>query len=133
MLSFLARAPPRTSQFRRKTIQTDDGQTSHEFFTNDPVATYGVKSNMQAVPTNVLTPPCHWHKYQTLFILVHHGTMRVTVEGQDSLLHAGDHITVQPGLYHTFQNYVDTARLIATTCFLYPEEQERDEACKSLF
>ncbi|KAL9105015.1 MAG: hypothetical protein Q9163_000112 [Psora crenata] len=126
MLSFLARMPPRTSQAHLRTIHTEDGENAVEFLVDDDKADYGMKSWSKPGPT-ILDPPYHWHKYQTERFLVHSGTMRSTLEGQDKLISAGETIVIKPGLYHTYRNNSDTEQLIVSTG-LDPSAHERDEA-----
>ena len=126
MLSFLARSPAKSPQAHVDTIHTEDGQTAIKFFTNDSKAEYGMKLQAKAGAT-IHVPPYHWHKYQTETFLVHSGTMRVTLEGQDRLIPAGRSTTIEPGLYHTFANDSDTEQLVVSIG-LDPLERDRDEA-----
>ena len=73
------------------------------------------------------TPRYHWHKYQSETLTFHPGTKRTHLEDFDNLIPAGQSITIELGLYHTFHNNSDTEPLVIFTG-LDPTERERDEA-----
>ena len=126
MLSFLARAPQKHSQAHLSNITTEDGATSVQFFANDPDSPYAMKATVKPGKT-IHTPPYHWHKYQTETFLINSGTFRATLEGQEKDIPAGNSITIEPGVYHTFSNPSKTEPLVVSTG-LDPAERERDEA-----
>ena len=126
MLSFIGRVPKKHTQAHLSTITTEDGATRVEFFGNNSNSPYALKATVK--PGNTIhTPPYHWHKYQTETFFIHSGTFRATLEGQEKLAPAGDTLTVEAGLYHTFDNNSETEPLVVSMG-LDPSQRERDEA-----
>ncbi|KAL6716919.1 hypothetical protein ACLMJK_004831 [Lecanora helva] len=126
MLSLLFPSIPRTLTATSNPISTEDGASTFEFFSNNPTAKFAMKGRQKPGET-INVPPYHWHKYQTETFLIHSGVMRATVEGADKFMHAGQSVTIEPGVYHTYHNGSETEDLILSTG-LDPAERERDEA-----
>ncbi|KAG6986466.1 hypothetical protein G7Y79_00082g100820 [Physcia stellaris] len=126
MLSFLAPRLSKTPTATQNPLRTEDSQNAFHFFAADPSVEFAMKAHIKPGPT-IHVPPYHWHKYQTETFLIHSGTMRATQEGSDKIIPAGQSITVEPGLYHTFYNNSMTENLSFSTG-LDPMERERDEA-----
>lgn len=126
MFSFLASHPPKTHTATHNPVETEDGQSSIHFFTNDPDSPYAMKAHVKPGFT-IHVPPYHWHKYQSETFQINSGSMRATLEGSDTIIPAGDSITILPGQHHTFNNASDDEDLVISTG-LDPMERERDEA-----
>ena len=131
MLSFLASTPKRHPQSHLRTITTEDGHTTVQFFpqptsTDTTPATHAMRTRLPP-GTTIHSPPYHWHKYQIESFTIEKGCMRATVNGTTQLIPAGNTVTIEPGVYHTFANASALEELVVLTG-LDPLERERDEA-----
>jgi mannose-6-phosphate isomerase-like protein (cupin superfamily) len=135
MLSFLAVHPKRTKVAHLNTISFDDGASSVEF--KAPSDRYLVvnrwppaASEEQTVPGQAkcaLSPPPHWHYYQTETFHMLSGTGKFMLEEKEILAKAGDIVNIPAGAFHTFCNASMTERM-EVEFTLQPSTRKRDEA-----
>ncbi len=141
MLAFLAKHPARTRNAHNNPVFFDDGRSSIEFkppsnrylvvnrlppagAPDDEVAGGGgasIKAN------GALAPPLHWHVSQTETFHVLQGTAQFTLDGRRHVARAGDTVTINPGVFHTFRNASGREELVVEFV-LEPRARERDEA-----
>ena len=129
MLSFLAKAIPRTQTAPLNKILFDNGRSSITF--KSPGDKYLVINNWPpaSCPENrniALRPPLHWHRHQEETFHVLSGTARFSLDGKDILRSKGETMSIPVKSVHTFCNASESEELVIEFV-LEPGSRERDE------
>ena len=103
MLSLLRSRVPRTPAAHLSKVFYEDAQSSQEF--NPPDAQYFVSQVAPPSTTkSLILPPLHYHVAQEERFIIHGGSGRFILSGEEQILKKSDTITIPIGAYHSFEN-----------------------------
>jgi len=138
MLSFLAKHPPRTKVAHLDTIVYDRGRALVRY--KPPSDQYLVINRLPPAPADAagngkaslepncaLTPPLHWHYYQSETFHVLEGTAKFVLDGEERIAATAEVVTVPAQQIHTFRN-ASTEDEMVVEFVLDPRRREKDEA-----